>query len=210
MALDMHFSANPLYVRQSVPDPTLDRLFSFAHLKPGWDYGRGTPITLAVIVEAMQMVHHFAALGAQAVEVFPRNSGGILVSAYQGKMTVEAYLGRDLSVELDVENGETEIASEPNLSIAAALKKVGEAGWLSEPLSDSLIHNIILAWSSNASSLPPSKTQTTVYQSFYNPVSTTQGWVFVNTRPNTTEPISQVTRRSSGASQKNVYQMAVR
>ena len=140
---------------QSPSDAVVHRLLSFLNLDAGWDYGNGRPISPDAILEALSLVHAFRELGARAVEVFPRQNGGVLVSAYQESRSVDAYLDASAFVALEVEVGDKELEPIEKLTVNDAINKVGEAGWLARPSSDSSIHDTILVWTSSDSNLLP-------------------------------------------------------
>ena len=193
--LEFAFISTPMPLASSPVDKEIERLLRFGRMKEGWDYGRGKRISFAVIIRAMKILAALRYLGASSAEVFPRVGGGVLISAYQGDITVDANLGAEYKVRLEVESGAQELYSEADLDIDQAIAIVRDNEWLSRPISDLSTQRTILVWSSHGSSQALSRSPVTTeqYQSFNNLVLINQASAFASIYQSTTTQTFPVT-----------------
>jgi len=66
-----------------------ERIRSFQNLPDGWHYGEGVMIPDHVRDDALEISEMFESHEAEDIEAFPCADGGILVSGYRGKRTVD-------------------------------------------------------------------------------------------------------------------------
>jgi hypothetical protein len=82
--------------------PAAAKLESFRLLNAGWDFGRGGPISNAVIAEARNVLYVGLNMGYDA-NVFPGSADAIAIAFYWGRDCVEAVVDGSGQLEIFVE-----------------------------------------------------------------------------------------------------------
>ena len=83
-----------------------DTIRSFANLPAGWHYGTGTGAVHAAVDAALNVNSLLVDYGARNIEVFPDVDGGILVSGYRDRHTLEILCCPDGRMDLVYEVGD--------------------------------------------------------------------------------------------------------
>ena len=120
----------PIYVGDFSVDPrlvnTVKKIKSFEHLSPGWNYGRGGPISPSVISDATAFLWKFALSGLNDTDAFPGINGEVMVTAYEGEHYVEAIVEADGSISLTYEVNDVENFSKERMDSEEATRKLQE------------------------------------------------------------------------------------
>lgn len=81
-----------------------ERIRKLREMPAGWHSGEGEPATRLAADNATAIGGMFMKHGAQGVEAFPERDGGVTVSAYRDRATVEVVCGPKGAFHLTVEN----------------------------------------------------------------------------------------------------------
>ena len=100
---------------------TTKKISRFLELPRGWHYGRGVSPSRGVVRDALRL--HFGAvmMGFTETDAFVGAEGEVQVTFYRGPLYLEFTLDPDEGVRFVREDGDTETARIPNLSLAEAL-----------------------------------------------------------------------------------------
>ena len=81
-------------------ESVVGKLFSFANLPEGWNYGTGSSIPINTIGVAIKWYQLFLNSGLTDVDVFPGEDGAILIAVITGDYYIEAIIEADHSISL--------------------------------------------------------------------------------------------------------------
>jgi hypothetical protein len=71
-------------LRRRIMQTTLDKIYGFAQLQPGWSFGEGVAFTQTTLNKALQLAKTAHTLGFHETDAFPGLNGEIMVTVYQG------------------------------------------------------------------------------------------------------------------------------
>ena len=111
-----------------------DTIRSFANLPDGWHYGTGTGAVHAAVEAALNVNSLLADYGARNIEVFPDVDGGILVSGYRDRKTLEILCCQDGRMDLVYEEYDEIVNERSSISINEIEEFMGGSEWFPSKL----------------------------------------------------------------------------
>ena len=111
-----------------------DTIRSFANLPDGWHYGIGTGAVHAAVEAALNVNSLLADYGARSIEVFPDVDGGILVSGYRDRQTLEILCCPDGRMDLVYEKDDEIVNERSSISINEIEEFIGDSEWFPSKL----------------------------------------------------------------------------
>ena len=114
-------------------DFAVRRVLSFADLPAGWYFGSGLKPTDKCIDEALRVITSFRDFHPSNIEVFPREDGGIVVSAikHDDVIDVTCY-GMDY-FDVYIERASAEAADYEGISASEVQRQIRGLGWREKP-----------------------------------------------------------------------------
>ena len=106
-----------------------DTIRSFANLPDGWHYGTGTGAVHAAVDAALNVNSLLVDYGARNIEVFPDVDGGILVSGYRDRYTLEILCFPDGRMDLVYEVDDEIVNERSSISITEIEEFLGGSEW---------------------------------------------------------------------------------
>ena len=106
-----------------------DTICSFANLPDGWHYGTGTGAVHAAVDAALNVNSLLVDCGARNIEVFPDIDGGILVSGYRDRHTLEILCRPDGGMDLVYEVDDDLVNERSSISIDEIEEFLGGSEW---------------------------------------------------------------------------------
>lgn len=98
----------------------LSKLFEFASMPHGWNYGQGVPASASQLDRGAHFLSYLKGIGLSETDVFPGTDGEILIRAYHGGHCLGFLFELDNTISLSHEiNDESEDCPE-NVSLAEA------------------------------------------------------------------------------------------
>ncbi|MYC28162.1 MAG: hypothetical protein F4X63_09260 [Nitrospira sp. SB0662_bin_26] len=122
---------------------------SFRDLDHGWHYGEGRGATELAIEAALTIHSYFIKYGIREIEVFPDLDGGILVSGYHEKHTLEVFCNQDGHTDIIHETNDEVVHKKKDVMIDEIVEYLGGLSWRLKKLFDSFIANTIVRKSSD-------------------------------------------------------------
>jgi len=155
---------NARWLNLPTDDPTVEKALSFSNLKDGWHYGRGIGIKINAVYSALYINRILKNFGADVTEVFPHESGGVLISGYAIGETLDILCEPSGMFSLLHENEEKVFCDVESLSIVDVQDYIKRVKWRLKKSSDLSTLSTI---ASNAKGLKARAFQshTTEYQS---------------------------------------------
>ena len=118
-----------------------DQIRSFRDLAPGWHYGEGRGATKLAIKAALSIQSYFVKYGINEIEVFPDIDGGILVSGYHEKHTLEVFCDQDGHTNLLHEINDESHHERDNVPMDEIVEYLGGLPWRSKNVFDFFIQS---------------------------------------------------------------------
>jgi len=114
---------------------TASRIKAFRQIQSGWHYGTGLPPSQETVNTALKLNVEARYAGFPKTNAFLGTDGEIRVTAYHGPLYLELTVEASGKVTLLLEQGDTEIAYEENLSLQEALAQMRKLRGLTWALS---------------------------------------------------------------------------
>ena len=137
-------------------DTTKRKILSFAELPIGWHYGSGVAATHEAIAAALEIPSLLADAGADAIEAFPDVDGGVLVSGYHDKQTLDVLCDKVGAMTMVYERDDNTMEDPHSVSLDQLREYLGDLGWKLEKSSVCFTIDIT-ATTAVASRVPRSK-----------------------------------------------------
>lgn len=130
------------------------RLLEILNLPDGWYFGKGRAPSFTSYAVAALSGHLLRQAGADKLEVFPSEDGGILVCGYHKNDTMEVFCGPNnlYRFSFDINNQEEEYSE--GLTLPLLKQKIRRFAWKKENLFDYSIPGTIVERRSATSALP--------------------------------------------------------
>lgn len=115
------------FVCEARPSAISQRIHSFGRLPVGWHYGEGHPATDTAVSVALAVTELLPS--RDDVEAFPGVDGGILLSAYYRKETLEVRCDPDGGVDFWHEINDEVVEEREDVLLAEIVDYVGDLAW---------------------------------------------------------------------------------
>lgn len=116
-----------------------DQIHSFRDLALGWHYGEGRGATKLAVEAALTIHSHFIKCDINEIEVFPEIDGGILVSGYHERHTLEVFCDQDGHTNFLHEINDEICYEKDNVPMEKIVEYLGGLPWRSKNLFDFFI-----------------------------------------------------------------------
>lgn len=183
-----------------------DQIRSFRDLAHGWHYGEGRGATELAIETALTIHSHFIEHGITEIEVFPDVNGGILVSGYHEKHTLEVFCNQGGHADILHEINDKVLHERNDVPMDEIVEYLGGLPWRSKKLFDSFILGTTVGTSGDLQVLPSKIHQMVVCRSLTPNVQKKAAKPNVNTYGVFITPILQGILLSFGESTLPSYQ----
>jgi hypothetical protein len=107
--------------------PIAQKLYSFANLPIGWDYGSGGPIPIEAISRALIWEQFLRAQGFFDNDAFPGGNGEVVISATLGDHYIEVIIEPNNTTSVAYDFQRKQIFYRLNLSFSEAMQAITEA-----------------------------------------------------------------------------------
>ena len=111
-----------------------ERIRSFSKLQDGWHYGSGIGAVTCAIDGALSISSLLVDYGARNIEAFPDLDGGILVSGYHIRDSLEILCRPDGRIDFAHDVDDERISEQPNVSQETIESYLGELEWRKKSL----------------------------------------------------------------------------
>lgn len=123
---------------------TINKIESFANLRPGWRLGAGTPPTRERIDAALALMKMAASVYLDRSNAFVGPDGEILITFYRGDDQMEITIEFDGSMTYACDHGDEQVEYIENIPLANLFTRIWHFQFLAQSYSGSLIRETLI------------------------------------------------------------------
>lgn len=158
--------SRPLISVTSETSEFLRSLFDLLNLRNGWYFGGGHAPVIQQVTSAASIGNLLHLAGAEKLEVFPGEDGGILVSGYHDDDTIEVFCAPNNIFRFSLERNDEDIEYLEGLTLSTVRDKIRRHNWRKDKLYGSSIPNTTVRKKSDTKASLSRTPQTMGSQSF--------------------------------------------